>query len=256
MRRLNFLIVVIFAVAIANVEATFAQTYVFFPNSTTINYPVSEDNSIIGFANSADYASHTNGTSPTVIVTTGGGGTFDSLYAQNSSIVNMNGGTYNYLYANDSSKVNLTGGTLGAGLNTAATSKVHISGGHVGFISNGSTVDWSGGTVSGNVSVLNAGTLNVFGSGLSQSLVNPNSGGFSLYVVSGALSDGTLLTNKTIGVQNGGSASLNLVNVPEASTITLSIAMLTCLICSRTCFREQVGLHRLCAQLMARNGKL
>ena len=151
----------------------------FFPNDTTINYSVNATYSYVGFASQNDYNNNANPTSPTVNLINSGS-ISGNFIANNSSTINVSGGSIGIgLYARDSSTVNLSGGSVG------------------GFL----LADYSG-------------VLNIFGRGLVTSLVSTNSNGgqFSLYQLSGALVDGTVLTSKDLYIQNGSSASFHLFN--------------------------------------------
>lgn len=227
---------------------SFAQAQTtYFPSNATINYAVS-GNARVGYANQADYNNRINPTSPTVNLISGG--SISSLYAYNSSSVNMsNGSGVNTVQANDTSTVNINGGSVQVFLHAFNFSMVTISGGSVGgslsafnsstvtmsggsFLGgfgdylearNNSTVTMSGGNIPGNLYAVESGVLNFFGWDLVASLFNPNENGFSRYLLSGKLRDGTVLTNKDLYVQNGSNAHFTLNNVPAPGSLMVAL---------------------------------
>ncbi len=68
----------------------------------------------------------------------------------------------------------------------------------------------------GVITVLRIGDvrLDIYGSQLTQTLLNPNSSGFRVYGVSGMLADGTALRDRVILVQNSPRGTLVLHNIP------------------------------------------
>ena len=154
-----------------------AQTLTFFPSNSTINYALSTDDGIVGYAS----GSFTNGfsipSSPTVNVVAGGG-ISTILYSFNHSIVNVNGGNVGgALVSNDSSTINLNGGKsneLGANDNSI----VNISGGVIGndgvFAQYNSTINVSGGDIDGSFGALDNSRITLSGGKIGGSLVARN----------------------------------------------------------------------------------
>ena len=219
-------------------SAVNAQTY--YPNDATINNFLF-GSAIIGYANSADYNSGVNGSSPMVSLvkggfirenllaynhsvfnltanTIGGGG-----YAFNSSVINMSGGFIfgqnthnfgNYLTAYDNSTINFSGGLLGGnnvphgGIYTFNNSAVNVTGGRLEDVNtyDDSVANLSGGSV-GYLQVNGRSVLNISGVNLSAALFASNVGnsGYDEYFITGALNDGVVLDTELI-FQNGGGA--------------------------------------------------
>lgn len=181
-----------------------AQTnYIFFPNDTTINGYVG-NTAFIGFANESDYYAtpFRNPTSPTVNL-------IDHGYIDGS------------LYVHNKSTLNMSGGRVNDGLHGSFDCTINFSGGSVYGISitNNATLNLRGGYVNG-LAVNGDSVLNIFGTNLTAPLINPDVLGLRLYFLSGMLQDGTVLVNKTIYMENGGTAhfTLNDTSVPEPSS--------------------------------------
>ncbi len=194
------------------------------------------------------------------------GGSVDYLYTHDSTTINVSSGNVGNLFAYDSTTINITGGSVGGELNAYNSSTVNFSGGSLGLfliahdsstvnfssgsinslldyssgtvnVSGGyiggyltaawsSTVNLSGGSIHDDLYVDDSGTLNIFGSGLTATLVNPNylNGSYSLYSLSGTLRDGTVLTNKNLRVRNGTGASFH-INPSTLVTVSGTIAL-------------------------------
>lgn len=168
----------------------YAQQSNFISTDTTLNSadPLT-GGVIVGYASANDLNNGTNPTSPTVRLVSGG--SVDSLLALNSSNINASGGMSGFLTASDSSIINVSGGSIGS------------------------------------LEVASNGTINLFGTGQITTLVTANNGGFSQYSLSGLLSDGTILINKVLLVQNGSNARVTLNNTPAAVPEPGSVALLT-----------------------------
>jgi len=197
------------AVLLSGVHQTARAQDAYFGSNATIDYAVNGD-TYVGYASQSDRDNGINPTSPTVSLVSGGslGGL---LIAQNSSTVDMSGGEIgDILEAADSSHVNMSGGRI------------------VGFLlaANTSVVDISSGSVRGNLAAWNSGTINFFGTGLSDTLLNANYFGFSEYTLSGRLRDGTIIDSKNLYIQNTGAQfTLNNSAVPEPGSIALFVGL-------------------------------
>lgn len=146
------------------------------------------------------------------------GGTVDDIEGQGRRI-NVSGGTIHTLVANSqtdpfgenlgSCVVNVTGGIF--------TSEI------IGY--NDGIVNLRGGSILGaKLKAADGATLNIYGSDLTAQLVDPNApNGYSLYTVSGLLSDGSPLDGVELRVRNDGvtygHSSFNLIDVPEPGTV-------------------------------------
>ena len=150
------------------------------------------------------------------------GGTINSiLFNENNSTANIYGGNIKFIYGYDASITNIYGGTvfypeaLGSSLGgSLGTSKVNIYGGTITYLA-----------------TQNAGTMDVFGTGLTETFLG-NGGGFDDYSVTGTLQDGTAL-NVLYGNNSGtllfnGQPAVPIAAVPEASTI-VSLGLLLAL---------------------------
>ena len=81
-----------------------------------------------------------------------------------------------------------------------------------------SIVNLHGGSINGSLKVSDSGTLNVYGTDLSKTLVDANAGeGYSLYKLSGILSDGFSLDGKLVYIKND-SAKVNFINTAVSSS--------------------------------------
>ena len=205
--------------------------YTFFTTDTTVSDAVSIHYAIVGYA-SGTFNNFQAPASPTINFVNSGS-VISSLYAYNSSAVNITDGNAPYLAAYDRSIVNFSGG-VGGYITAFNSSLVYVRGGrldHNLIATNNSVINLSGGNVNGVLSVEGNGAMNIMGSNLAALLVNPNFGSnASLYTLSGVLADGTPLNNKTLDVINGTGASFRLFNtaaVPEPSSLTLFVGLIT-----------------------------
>ena len=181
---------------------------------------------------------------------TGGSVTFAAMY--DTSTLRVSGGTVGFSLGFDSSEIHVTGGTVTelAGQGRLA----NVSGGMLGIVTANSNTDTmggqlgscivnlTGGTFMEEVNALNegilnlyggqilapflrsaeGGTLNIYGTGLSAQLTNPNApNGYSLYTLAGLLSDGSSLDGVQLRVRNDGvtygHSTFNLITVPAPS---------------------------------------
>lgn len=182
------------------------------------------------------------------VVNVTGGTIVASLY--DSATLNVSGGTVPFLLGFDSAVITVTGGTLSdvegqcqqvnvmsgaigilvANTNTSSLGDilgsclVNVTGGtFTGEINafNDGILDLRGGSVLGaSLTASEGGTFNIYGSGLAAQLLNPNApGGYSLYSISGLLSDGSPLDGVQLRVRNDGvtygHSTFNLINVPS-----------------------------------------
>ncbi len=148
------------------------------------------------------------------------------------------------LEASGNSTVNLGGGTVGKNLEGFDRSTINMSGGTVfgaGIFKIGATFNFYGGRVIGGIfketglrafaaatveespqstalaeeslhlSAFDNAVINLYGSGLVATLVEPNSEGMSLYELTGTLADGTVLDGGIVGLQNGSQATQHLL---------------------------------------------
>jgi hypothetical protein len=211
----------------------------YFPTSTTINYAVS------GSAYVGQDGTGGN-SSPTVDLVTGGS-TQDGLYLYNSSLLNMSGGIVGSntsggnrnIEVSDNASVNLSGGTVGSTIDFDSTGTLNFSGGVVGVTINaiGGTVNMTGGSAAnvglsdifnlqgGTIGSVDAegGTLNVYGSGLYDTVEAGRSPTYFLY---GTLEDGTILNGLEVDTTGGETTTINLFNptaVPEPSSLVLAV---------------------------------
>lgn len=228
-------------------NAASAQTFTFFPSNATINYVVANF-TVVGYA-SGNFAHLQSPSSPTVNIVRGAILTDLSVY--NSSIVNFSEGDVSSLDAIDSSTVNMSGGVISQqaaisstfnisggivrqGLLADGSGTVNMSGGLAPFLSafNSGTVNFSGGDIYA-LYAYNNSTVNIFGSNLTDTLINPDDGRSSEYVLNGTLTDGTILNNKPLLVQNGSSAIVTfngniVINAaPEPGSVALLVGLVT-----------------------------
>lgn len=159
------------------------------------------------------------------------GGSVPFALGVESSVINVYGGMLDYL-GGQCQRVNVAGGTIStleANVQTAA------SGTPIGVC----TVDVTGGTITTEMNAFNGGILNlrggqylvpfayaidgstiqVFGSNLVSQLIDSNfstgsNSRYSVYAITGQLSDGTSLSNLELRIKNDGSSSFTLNNVP------------------------------------------
>ena len=151
---------------------------IFLAGNTTIDHAIQGD-VVVGYANQSDFAASARGTSPVVRV--------------------MNGGSVSgNLYAKSGSKMTISGGSVGGQVIAFDNSTVTISGGHIAK----------------NIGAGYTSTLTLIGTGLSKTLVSTDSakGLFSVYTLTGKLSDGASLEGKIIFVQNGSHPKITLIN--------------------------------------------
>lgn len=203
----------------------------YFPSDGVIDQPSigTLTTSVVGYANDADFSARINGTSPHMRVLAGAGGTFNALDVYNASVVDFEGGVYNSIHTYNQSTFRLTSGRVNAGFYAQTSGLVSILGGQIGFLVDGGRVEWRGGVIGGGgggggINVLGGAALDIFGSQLTQTLVNPNSSGFSVYSISGILGDGSVLQGKLVNVQNSPRGELFLHAVP-APTATALLAL-------------------------------
>ncbi len=184
------------------------------------------------------------------------GGTQSFFVGFDHSAVNLAGGSFDFMLLFDYTQVNMSGGYV-SDLEGQAQS-VTISGGTVdqlvanaqssgltGDILGSSIVDVSGGDIGQasayNLGILNVrggiyadriiaafgGTVNVYGTDLSATLLDPNFTGigssYSRYALSGTLGDGSVLTNHDLLIRNDqpgdgsvGPSSFNLISTATA----------------------------------------
>lgn len=196
-------------------------------------------------------------------VTNMNGGNVGFANARNSSSVTMNSGSIGgYLQASDTSSFTLNGGSIGGVLTAFNNSAISINGGSVGQIISSvdnSTLDMAGGNVgssvqvndscvfnlrggsigAGNLSdgiyIFASGTVNIFGAGLTDTLISSNNppyySSFSHYTLSGTLSDGTDLAGTNLYIANGGggrvifNGRIAITSVPEPGSVPLFVGM-------------------------------
>ena len=129
-----------------------------------------------------------------------GGGIGGNLFVHNNSIVNYKGGSVaKSMFTYDTSVNTITGGSIVGNL-TADVS---------------STVNFNGGAIGGNLYALKTSSFNIYGTNLTGALISSNvnlgSGIFaSQFQISGTLSDGTVIVNKNLFIQNGSGVKFSL----------------------------------------------
>ena len=162
---------------IGSAGAAHAQIYTFFSKNATINYAVSTQYAIVGYAGGDFTNGFNNPSSPTVSFVSGGGAGY--LNAYNASVVNAGSGsnigetevrsaTINFsggdtidLFADNNSVVNVSRGNINGYLLSDHGGSVSVSGGK---INQGLTGDNnSGGSVSGGLRAFNGSVLNIGG---------------------------------------------------------------------------------------------
>jgi hypothetical protein len=197
----------------------------YYPNDATVSTQIGGF-ARVGYANDSDYASRTNVTSPTVNIVSGGGFT-GSLNTFGGSITNFSG-TVPAAQLTDTSTLNVSGGVINGVVVALLNNTVNITGGRVGQLTlrNQSRGNVSGGTIGTTLRVVNSSVLNFFGTGLGETLVNPDASGYSQYTLSGLLADGTSIAGRTLYVQNGtGTATFTEVSTPEPGSVALFVGM-------------------------------
>jgi hypothetical protein len=250
------------AAALLALSPTAQAQYVFFPNDTTIDYTVTQDIAILGYANENDYTNRVNGTSPTVALVTGG--FVNVVNAYNSSLFNMSGGDAGLqVQSFDSSTLNISGGHVSDVVTGDDISTVNMSGGRAGLLqaAGSSTVNMSGGSTDNPLFALDSGiinfsggsapglqatessvinyrggattgthlfaeddsTLNLYGMSLSSVLVDPNAFGYTEYSLSGTLLDGTSVDGKFIRIEHNSNAQFLLHNVPAPGALLTAL---------------------------------
>ena len=134
--------------------------------------------------------------------------------------------------------MNLSGGSIKTSLAAYDTTTVNITGGSFDslFIQNNSIANIHGGsfTFPTDLLVADRGILNVYGSGLGATLIDPdyNGVGFSEYLLSGVLDNGSNLNNASLLVQNGGGSIVTfngqtvITGVPEPGSAALLVGMM------------------------------
>ena len=151
------------------------------------------------------------------------GGSAGSFYTQDDSTGNLyDGEVYRNVTAFDHSTINIYGGTIHGNINVYGT--VNIYGGNKAASGSKRIASLSG---PGQLFALEEGFIQLFGSGFSATLLNPDffyegdgiSGYFRKYTLAGVLQDGTDLMGSVLFVQNGSGAKFALINeVPEPKT--------------------------------------
>lgn len=160
------------------------------------------------------------------------------------SVINMSGGSVDDLEG-QGKQINVTGGTVGTLVaniqtdsfgNPLGSSIVTVTGGSItgeADAYNDGILNIYGGQFGGDLYARFGGTINVFGSGLSATLLNANYlNKFSLYSLSGALTNGNLFTNQNLFIENDGvsygHSSFHLFNaaaVPEPGSYALLLGV-------------------------------
>lgn len=144
------------------------------------------------------------------------------LDLRNTSIADLNGGSIDQVTLANLSTLDMYGGNIAHDVVVLDKAEFNRYGGTVG----GKVQDISGTYINDD------GTLSLFGYDLSSSLIDPNyNNQFSLYRLSGFLSDNTNLSGELLFVENGGGARFEFVpqggpgpsngTVPEPGTVTL-----------------------------------
>lgn len=179
-------------------------TAVYFPNNATIKGVVS-GTARVGYATTGDFKNLTHPTSPTVSLVKGG-----SLRRQ--------------LTVRNHSTVDMSGGSVAESVVSVETSTINISGGSVGkdvIAFDNSTINVRGGSIQGGFQARFSGTINLYGTGLKAARVKADailttatgtSGPYTLYTLSGKLSDGANLSGKTLYVEEARGAKFALHN--------------------------------------------
>ncbi len=222
--KTNAMTSVLCAVSLSGLAAA-AQADQFFGTDTTINSAIA-GNTYTGYSNFNDYVAKTNGSSPTITLVPGAA-LGNDLITASSSTVNITGGSIgNFLRPQENSIVNFSGGTLARSINSFGHSITNVSGGSgFGIGAFGSSViNISGGLFSGPYNAQETGTLNIFGTGLTYSQDSTNAFGTN-YSLSGALLDGTVLTNKSLFIATGANFAINPTGsaVPEPGSVALLV---------------------------------
>jgi hypothetical protein len=148
-----------------------------------------------GLVTSTTAAFHTS----TINIT---GGTLQAVAAQNSSTLNISGGLVTNALGFHTSTINITGGTFSAAILAQGNSTVNIHGGNI---------------FSGLIGTEN-GVFNIYGTNLQATFLD-TVGGRNNYVLSGFLEDGTPLAGRTISLDIGSNATLQLVPAPGAAML-------------------------------------
>lgn len=188
---------------------------IFFPSDTTINYAV-PGNATVGYANGDD-AFHKTGTSPTVNLIEGSD--IDFLSLENASTLNISGGTADFVSAYNTSTVNISGGMV-TYVSANDNSTLNITGGTIEFIlmEGSPVINLFGGNILYHLSSKDNATLNIYGTGWIQTLVKPDYlGDASLYELFGTLADGTVLSSKSLTIENNSTAQVNLIDTATLS---------------------------------------
>ena len=151
------------------------------------------------------------------------------MTADSNSTVNFSGGTVNgFLQGVGSSILNVSGGDFGS-LQVAGNAVLNITGGASGGLrcDGDSVVNVRGGSLSYTYYVGSRSVMNLYGLGLSDTLVSPGVGGFSYskYRLSGKLLDGKDVTGVTVYVEEGVGAKLTITSVPEPGLNALFVGL-------------------------------
>ncbi len=169
------------------------------------------------------------------------GGTFEILSASDHSTVTVKGGSIGVhqvsgaVYAYDHSTVTVSGGEM-MELDAAGYSTLTVTGGRIDnrqtafnkygpclTASDRSVVNLRGGHIAGSLKANDSSTLNLYGTGLNKTVKDANTlSGYSLYTLSGKLSDGTDITGKLLYVKNHSQATVNFVDTSASQNQTVA----------------------------------
>ena len=184
------------------------------------------------------------------VVTVRGGSIGYYLEAYDNSVVNFSKGLVSsYMTADSNSTVNFSGGTVQSFLQGVGSSVLNVSGGNFGSlqadgnavlnITGGSSgglrcggdsiVNVRGGSLSYTYYVESRSVMNLYGLGLTDTLVSPGAGGFSysIYRLSGKLSDGKDVTGVSLYVEEGLGAKFTITSVPEPGAAALFVGLVS-----------------------------
>lgn len=178
-------------------------------------------------------------------------------FLHDSSTLNVSGGDVSFCLSFSSAKLkvmagtvedietqglslDISGGQLGVVIansrtddagNSMGSSVAELTGGHyVGEINayNEGILNLRGGTIDAGVtlSAMEGGTLNIYGTGLTAQLVDPNSTeSYDLYTLAGSLANGSSIDGLQLKVRKDGftygHSTFNLINTPEPATLSI-----------------------------------
>ena len=181
-------------------------TAVYFPKSATINTVV-RGTARIGYATLDDFHNLTNPTSPTVRLVAGGK-LLRQMTVRNHSVVLMSGGSVaESVVSVDTSAITISGGSIGKDILAFDNSTINVRGGSAG----------------GSYQARFSGTINLYGTGLKAARIRTDAalqgssgpiGPYTLYTLSGRLSDGTGVNGKALYIEEKGGAKFALHNAP------------------------------------------